>query len=74
MVLEQELKTYREHHEELLSQYEDEWVLIKGSNIAGTFIDRTDAIRAGYKEFGLVPFLTKQITEYEQPIMMRLIG
>lgn len=67
MALETELKTYREKLPELLrEQGQGKFVLIHDHDIAGFFVAYEDAISAGYKQFGLSPFLAKQILATEQ--------
>jgi hypothetical protein len=67
MVLEPELETYDQHKEELLGTAAGKWVLIRGQEIAGTFDTQDDAISEGYRRFGNVPFLVKQILAHEAP-------
>lgn len=66
-VLSQELKTYEQHRERLLSEHEDKWVLIHGDQILGTYHAEMDAIEAGYQQLGVVPFLVKKIERFERP-------
>ena len=64
MALEKELETYRSKLPEW-KQYEGKFVLIKGDNVVDFFTAYDDAIRAGYKEFGLEPFMVKQVASSE---------
>lgn len=64
MALEKELKTYREKLPELAS-LEGKYVLIFGDEIVDTFSSYEDAIKKGYADFGLKPFLVKQIRAIE---------
>ncbi len=64
MALEQELATYKAQLP-ALRQHEGKFVLIKGEKIIDTFSSYEDAIKEGYKEFGLEPFLVKQIKSIE---------
>jgi len=61
-----ELATYERHKEELVGVNEGKFVLIQGEAIAGVWDTYTDALEAGYKQFGLTPFLVKQIRGIEQ--------
>ena len=63
--LEKELATYTENLSDLLSRA-GKYVLIKGDHIEGTYDSYADALQAGYKEFGLEPFLVKQIAPTER--------
>jgi hypothetical protein len=63
--LEQEIATYNRHLPELLGQ-QGKFVLIKGTEIAGTFDSYQDALTAGYQRFQLNSFLVKQIAPVER--------
>lgn len=63
--LDQEIATYNRHLPELLGQ-QGKFVLIKGTEIAGTFDSYQDALTAGYQRFKLDSFLVKQITAAER--------
>jgi hypothetical protein len=63
--LEKELETYKNKLPEL-KQHEGKFVLIKGEDVVDTFTSYEDAIKEGYKKFGLEPFLVKQIHSIEQ--------
>lgn len=67
-VLEQELKAYDAHRDELLGAALGKYVLVHGGQLSGIFESRQDAIEAGYKQFGNVPFLVKQVLEVEAPL------
>jgi len=62
-----ELKTYEQHRDELLGTAEGKFVLIYNDQIAGVFESKKDAIEQGYRQFGNVPFLVKQIVKIEVP-------
>jgi len=64
MRLEQEVATYRERLPEL-SRQEGRFVLIHGSDVVDTFASYEDALRQGHQQFGLEPFLVKQIQSSE---------
>lgn len=65
MQRERELTTYRERLPELV-QHEGKYVLIHGDSVADVFDTYQDALRQGYKQFGLEPFLVKQIQSTER--------
>jgi hypothetical protein len=65
MPLERELTTYREKLPELV-QHEGKYVLIHGEEVVDTFATYEDALKQGYKQFGLEPFLVKQIQTAER--------
>lgn len=66
--LDTEVATYEKHKEELLGKSRGKFVLIKGEQILGTFDSQADAVNQGYKQLGIVPFLVKQIQEFESPL------
>jgi hypothetical protein len=65
MALEKELETYKAKLPELSSN-EGKYVVIHGEQIVGIFEAYADAIKKGYDDFGLKPFLVKQIQTMEQ--------
>lgn len=62
-----ELATYAAHKDALLSICAGRWVLIKDSQVVASFDTQNDAVEAGYRQFGNVPFLTKQVLVIESP-------
>jgi len=65
MALEKELETYRTKLPEL-KEHEGKFVLIHEDTVEDVFGTYEDAVKAGYKQFGLEPFLVKQIHMVEQ--------
>ncbi len=66
-VLETELKTYEQHRDNLLGTAEGKFVLIQNDQVIGIYDSKMDAISQGYRQFGNVPFLVKQIVKVEVP-------
>jgi len=66
MALEKELETFRSKLQELTAEHEGKFVLIHGHEVVDAFNSYEDALKAGYSEFGLEPFLVKQIHAIEQ--------
>jgi len=64
MALEKELATYNEKLPELIP-HEGKFVLIQGDNIIDVFGTYEDAIKHGYGQFKLEPFLVKKIASIE---------
>lgn len=65
MTLEKELATYQAKLPEL-KQHEGKFVLIHGDTVVDYFSSYDDAIKQGYREFGVVEaFLVKQIQALE---------
>ncbi len=65
MALEKELETYKKKLSEL-KQDEGKFVLIRGEEVIDTFVSYEDAIKEGYKRFGLEPFFVRQIHGIEE--------
>lgn len=65
MALETELATYK-HKLPELKDHEGKFVLIHHETVVDLFSAYEDAIKAGYQQFGLHPFLVKQIHSIEQ--------
>jgi hypothetical protein len=64
MALDIERATYQAHLLELLAS-EGKFVVIKGMDIAGSYDTLDDALAAGYRKYGPVPFLVRQIQRTE---------
>jgi hypothetical protein len=65
MPLEKEQATYDRELSALLSQ-EGKYVLIHGDAVVGVYDTYNDALKIGYEQFGLQPFLVKRIQAVEQ--------
>ena len=65
--LEKERQTYKAHISKLLEDGGNigKFVLIKDDQLIDVFDTNLDAIKQGYKDFGNVPFLVKEITLVE---------
>lgn len=64
MALEKELATYQANLAEL-KRHEGKFVLIQDDKVIDLFSSYDDALKEGYKQFGLTPFLVKQIHAVE---------
>jgi hypothetical protein len=64
MALEKEIATYQANLAEL-KQHEGKFVLIQDDKVIDLFTSYDDALKEGYKQFGLTPFLVKQILAVE---------
>jgi hypothetical protein len=60
-----ELAIYEQHKADLLERGEGRFALIGDGKVAGVWDTYDDALGAGYEEFGLKPFLVKQIANRE---------
>ena len=65
MALEKEIETYQQKLPEW-KEHEGKFVLIRGDTVVDFFTSYDDAIGQGYKQFGLNPFLVKQISTIGQ--------
>ena len=63
-----DLATYRAHLAEMAKEHEGEYVLIREGEIIGFFPDSSSAVREGYRRFGIVPFLAKEVTATERVV------
>ena len=66
IALEQEYKFFLSHLEEFSKTHLNEFVLIKGEQVAGFFNSYENALRDGLKRFGNVPFFIKEVQEEEE--------
>jgi hypothetical protein len=64
MALEKELATYQAKLAEL-KQHQGKYVLIQDETVVDFFTSYDDALKEGYRRFGLTPFLVKQILAVE---------
>ena len=60
--LAEEMPTFRVQLPELIERHEAEYVLIKGTQVVGLFHDQSQALREGYRRFGVRALLVRQIT------------
>ena len=67
-VLDSELKTYEQQRDHLLAKAEGKFVLIHDDQVVGVYESEMDAISQGYKQFGNVPFLVKEILKVDMPL------
>jgi hypothetical protein len=68
--LAEERATYRDRLPELVREHEGRFVLIKGQNLVGVFSDRSAALQEGYRRFGIVPFLVRQVAASEPVVYL----
>ena len=69
MALERELDTFRRELPQLMGDpiNRGKFALVNGDSVAGLFPDFDAALAAGYEQFGLEPFLVKEVTNQEKP-------
>lgn len=60
-----EIETYRRELKNLLKDA-GKFVLISGEKVLGIYGTYEDALKEGYKQCGMEPFLVKQIQQEEQ--------
>lgn len=67
--LARELAAFRKLLPQLLADpaHRDRFALIHGDAFAGSYPTFDAALAAGYDQFGLDPFMVKEITEHEVP-------
>jgi len=61
MELEKELEFFKSQYKELISHYENQFVLIEGSRLLGSFTTDSEAYEAGLEQVGNKPFLIKKV-------------
>lgn len=66
--LREEIAFFEANKPRLLADHREKFVLIKGSELAGTFDTAERAYVAGLERFGNVPFLIKQVLEDEPAV------
>ena len=66
-LLDRELATYESHKAELLGAARGKYALVKDDKVIGVFDTPSDAVHQGYGNFGLEPFLVKEIVEVDAP-------
>lgn len=64
-VFENELETYAANRDTLIAGSEGKYVVIRGTEIAGTWSSYEDALKEGYGRYKLEPFLVKRIEGVE---------
>lgn len=69
MALEIELATFHRELAGLLADPSNRgtFALVHGDSVSGVFPNFDAALAAGYEQFGLSPFLVKEVTEHEEP-------
>lgn len=65
--LAEELATFEVHRSELLGPATGKFALVHGRDVVGTYDTERDAIAEGYRRFGNVPFLVKEVAAVEVP-------
>jgi len=63
--LEEEVRFFYRSRQELLSEDEGRFALIKGTQVVAMFDDEDSAIVEGVRRFGFEPFLVKQVLAQE---------
>jgi hypothetical protein len=70
--LEVPLATYARHKGELLEAgHRGKWVLIHHEDVAGVFESRQQGLANGYRRFGNVPFLVREVQNQALPVAVR---
>lgn len=69
--LAKEIALYESKKEELLKDYEGQYIAIKGSDIIGIFDTEKKAMREAYKKHGYVSLLVRKISEKEPTVYLK---
>jgi hypothetical protein len=67
-MLDVEREYFDQHREDLLRQYPGKFVVIKESELLGSFDSIQDALGAGARQFGMSPFLVRRTDETPKEI------
>jgi len=65
MELEKELEFFKSQYKELISHYKNQFVLIAGDKLLGSFTTDSEAYEAGLEQLGNQPFLIKKVIKDE---------
>lgn len=65
-MLDEERQFYRSKHDELRAAHFGQFVLVKGSSLIGVFNTHDEAVAEGAKQFGLQPFLVRQVDSRDE--------
>jgi len=60
-VLDEEIKYFDEHLNEWIARYPGKFVLVKGTNLVGTFDRYEEALTEGARQFKLDSFLVRRV-------------
>ncbi len=66
MALDEEIRYFEAHREELLEHYRGQFAVVKGECLLGTFTTFAEAFNSGVAELGNEPFLVKEVTEEDE--------
>ena len=69
-----ELATFEKHRASLCDLAQGKYVLMKNTSLHGVFGAEMDAIAAGYRKFGNVPFLVKRAVPVDEILRYRAHG
>jgi len=70
--LQAEIETFEKLLPELLETDLGRWALIHDTEFRGAFDTENDAISDGYRTYGNVPFLVRQILEHQPNLFYRI--
>jgi len=65
MELEKELEFFKSQYKELISHYKNQFVLIAGDKLLGSFTTDSEAYEAGLEQLGNQSFLIKKVIKDE---------
>lgn len=69
-----ELEYFERNKADLLGKYKDLFVLIKDGKLVGVYPSGEAAYEEGLENFGLKPFLVKQVVEVEPVAMLPMLS
>ncbi len=73
-LLDEERNYFEANKAKWLTRHKNQYVLVKGSELAGVFGDGQSAYAAGLERFGLQPFLVKQVLAEEPVVYLPMLS
>jgi len=64
-IFQKELEYYEKNKQSFLKNYQNQFLLIKGEELFGSFTNEVDAYKTGVEKFGNEAFLIKQVVKKE---------
>ncbi len=62
-MLEREYKYYQDNKNDIIKNYKNQFVVIKGSKVVGDYSSREEALKESVKEYKLGEFLIQEVSD-----------
>ena len=73
-ILHRELDFFESQRMELLARAPGKYALVKDTTLVGIYDTEIEAVGAGYRQIGNLPFLVKQIVEEDIPLYFGIMN